>query len=128
MTEVEREAWIAFKIVVTKFLGNNKDPDYIIIVANMLEKFKVLGCLMNLKLDFLNSHLDFFTKNLGAVSEKQGERFHQDITVMERRYQGRWNVNMMGDYCWTLHREIPETLRKRKSNIRRQAKKTVQCH
>jgi hypothetical protein len=23
MTEVEREAWIAFKSVVTKFLGNN---------------------------------------------------------------------------------------------------------
>jgi hypothetical protein len=20
---------------------------------------------------------------------------------MERRYQGWWNVNMMGDYCWT---------------------------
>jgi hypothetical protein len=29
--------------VATKFLGNNKDPDYITIVANMLEKFKVLG-------------------------------------------------------------------------------------
>jgi hypothetical protein len=49
MTEVEREAWIAFRSVVTKFLGNNKDPDYVTIVANMLEKFKVLGCLMSLK-------------------------------------------------------------------------------
>jgi hypothetical protein len=37
MTEVGREAWIAFKSVVTKFLGNNKD--YITIVANMLKKF-----------------------------------------------------------------------------------------
>jgi hypothetical protein len=27
MTEVEREAWIAFKSVVTKFLGNDDDPD-----------------------------------------------------------------------------------------------------
>jgi hypothetical protein len=36
---------------------------------------------------------------------------------MGRRYQGRWNVNMMGEYCWTLHREISETSRKRKSNI-----------
>jgi hypothetical protein len=41
MTEVEREAWIAFRSVVTKFMGNNKDPDYVTIVANMLEKFKV---------------------------------------------------------------------------------------
>jgi hypothetical protein len=31
-------------------------------------------------------------------------------------YQGRWNVNMMGDYCWTLHRKIPKTSHKRKSN------------
>jgi hypothetical protein len=39
MTEVEGEAWMAFKSVVTKFLGNNKDPDFVTIVTNMLEKF-----------------------------------------------------------------------------------------
>jgi hypothetical protein len=37
-TEAERDAWIAFKSVVTKYLGNNKDPDYVTIVENMLEK------------------------------------------------------------------------------------------
>jgi hypothetical protein len=84
----------------------------------MLEKFKVLGCLMSLKIHFLNLHLDFFPQNPGAVSEEQGERFHLDIKEMERRYQGQWNVNMMGDYRWTLHREIPETSRMRNSNIR----------
>jgi hypothetical protein len=109
MSEVQREAWIVFKSAVTKFMGNNKDPDYITTVVYMLEKFQVLGCLMSLKINFLNSHLDIFPKNLDAVSEEQGEHFHLDITEMERRYQGRWNVNMMGDYCWTLHREIPET-------------------
>jgi hypothetical protein len=57
-------------------------------------------------------------KILVAVSEEQGERFHQDIKEMERRHQGRWNVNMMGDYCWTLHRDVPETSHKRKTNIR----------
>jgi hypothetical protein len=36
---------------------------------------------------------------------------------MERRYKGWWNVNTMGDYCWTLHCEIPETSHKRKNNI-----------
>jgi hypothetical protein len=54
MTEIEREAWIAFKSVVTKFLGNNKDPDDVTIVASMLEKFKVLGWLMSLKVHVLN--------------------------------------------------------------------------
>jgi hypothetical protein len=64
MTEVEREAWIAFRSVVTKFLGNNKDPDCITIVANMLENSKDLGCLMSLKIHFLNSNLDIFLKIL----------------------------------------------------------------
>jgi hypothetical protein len=41
MTLVERETWIAFKSVVTKSLGNNKDHDYVTIVANIPEKFKV---------------------------------------------------------------------------------------
>jgi hypothetical protein len=63
MMEVEREAWIAFESVFTNFLGNNKDPEYFTIVANMLEKFKVLGCLMSLKIHFLNSHLDDFPKS-----------------------------------------------------------------
>jgi hypothetical protein len=52
MTEVEREAWIAFKSVVTKFLGNNKNPNYVTIVANMPEKLEFLGCLMSLKFMF----------------------------------------------------------------------------
>ncbi|GFV91345.1 uncharacterized protein TNCV_898621 [Trichonephila clavipes] len=46
---------------------------------------------MSVKVHFLHSHLDYFPENLGAVSEEQGERFHQDIKEMERRYQGRWN-------------------------------------
>jgi hypothetical protein len=73
ISEVEREAWIAFRSVVTKYLGNSKDPDYVTIVSNMPEKFKILGCLMSLKIHFLNLHLDFFPKNLGAVSKEQGE-------------------------------------------------------
>jgi hypothetical protein len=63
ITEVEREAWIAFKSVVTKFLGNNRGPDYVTVVANMLEKFKVLGCLISLKIHFLNSRLIFSRKS-----------------------------------------------------------------
>jgi hypothetical protein len=125
MTEVEREAWIAFKSVVTKFLRNNKDPDYVTVVANMLDKFKVLECLMSLKIHFLNSHFDFSPENLNAVSEEQGEHFHQDIKEMESRHQGRWNVNMMNVNCWTLHRDIPETSRTRNSfsgNRKRQYK------
>jgi hypothetical protein len=63
---------------------------------------------MCLKVYFLNAHVDYFSENLGAVSEEQGERFHQDIKEMETRFQGRWNVSMMRDYCWLLHRDDPQ--------------------
>jgi hypothetical protein len=103
MKEIERSAWLSFKEVVKKFLGNCKDTDFENIVGNMMKNLKALGCSMSLKLHFLDSHLSYFPENLGAVSEEQGERFHQDIKEMERRYQGQWNVNMIADYCWMLH-------------------------
>ena len=36
ITLTEKEAWVSFKNVITKFLGNTKDSDYINIVGNML--------------------------------------------------------------------------------------------
>jgi hypothetical protein len=127
MTEFEREAWIAFRSVFTKFLGVQKDPDYVTIAANMQEKFKFLGRLISLKINFLNSYLEFFPENLGAVSEEQAGRFHQDIKEMERIYQGRWNVNIMSDYGWMLlvHREIRETSHERRASPARQKDSTM---
>jgi hypothetical protein len=107
VTEIEEDAWNAFKEVVKKFLGNIKDPLYKEIVRNVLDKFKLLGCNMSLKLHFLASHPDYFPPNLVAVSEEQGERFHQDLKDVERRYQGRWDVNMMADYCWSIASDDP---------------------
>lgn len=60
------------------FLDNEKNPCQVII-QNMLNSYKNLGCNMSLKIHFLNSHLDYFPQNIGSVSDKQGERFHQDI-------------------------------------------------
>lgn len=113
--EAEKDAWISFKNVIKNFLGNHKSPDYKDIVGRMLEKFKALGCNMSLKVHFLHAHLDQFPENLGDVSEEQGERFHQDIKEMERRYQGRWNVSMLADYCWMLQWETSQNAYKRKS-------------
>jgi len=85
MTEIEEDAWNAFKEVVKKFLGNIEDPLYKESVRNMLDKFKLLGCNMNLKLHSLALHIDYIPPNLGTVSEEQGERFHQDLKDAERR-------------------------------------------
>ena len=63
---------------------------------------------MSINLHFLHSYLDRFPDNLGDYSEKQGERFHQDIRIEEERYRGRWDCHMMADCCWTLIRDFPK--------------------
>ena len=75
------------------------------VVSNLIESYEKLGCSMSLKLHFLHSHLNFFRDNLGKVSEEHGERFHQDIQAIEKRYQWRCNKAMMGDYAWNLMRK-----------------------
>ena len=102
MSDLERNAWQAFRMIVEGFLGNHRRDDYAMVVSNLIESYKKLGCHMSLKLYFLHSHLDFFRDNLGNVSKEHGKRFHQDIQVMEKRYQGRWDEAMMGDYVWNL--------------------------
>jgi hypothetical protein len=64
---------------------------------------------------FLDSHLDFFPQNLGNVSDEHGERFHQDISTMETRYQEKCIPSMLVDYCWTLKRDVLQAEYTRKS-------------
>ncbi|GBM23231.1 hypothetical protein AVEN_159904-1 [Araneus ventricosus] len=73
---------------------------------------------MSLKVHFLDSQLAYFPENLGEISEEQGERFHQDIKEMKRRYQGKRNLSMIADYCWILQRDNPCKVHKRKSDKR----------
>ncbi|UYV74674.1 FAM50A [Cordylochernes scorpioides] len=75
---------------------------------------------MSLKIHFLHSHLDFFPDNLGAVSDEHGERFHQAISSMEKRYQGKWSPAMLADDCWALKRDLPQAKYSRKSTARQE--------
>lgn len=74
ITEIEEEAWLAFRNVVNKFLAKKKVPDYVVIVENTQEK---------LKTSFIACAFGFFPQNLGIVCEKQGH-FHQDVKEVER--------------------------------------------
>ena len=107
MNSLEKNAWISFVDVIKNFLGNVKAINYVEIVEKMLKSFENFRCNMSIKVHFLFSHLSSFPENLGSVSDEQGERFHQDIKIMEERYQGHWDVNMMADYCWNLKRDNP---------------------
>jgi hypothetical protein len=71
---------------------------------------------MSLNVHFLDSQLDFFPENLGAVSDEHRERFHQDISNMEKLYQGKWSLSMLADYCWTLKRDVTQVTHSRKSS------------
>ena len=78
-------------------------------------------CFLSMSLiNFLNYYCNYFKKKLwlmgpncsmgpGAVhrlypplsgpGDEHGERFHQDISLMEQRYQSCWNEAMVADYC-----------------------------
>ena len=119
MKKEELNAWKAFCDVVKNFLGNIKSPNFNELVESLLQAFYNLRCNMSVKVHFLHSHLSYFPENLGAFSEEQGERFHQDIKVMEKRYQGKWNVSMIADYCWNLIRETSDFQHSRQSKKRK---------
>ena len=98
LTGVEKEAWDAFKDVVRNFLGNRRASNCAELVTKLLVAYRDLHCNMSLKIHFLDSHLDFFPKHLGAVSDEHGERFHKEIATIEKRYQGKWIPAMLTDY------------------------------
>ena len=75
---------MSFKKVSKSFLGCHRSENFREVLA--------------LKVHCLDSHLDFFHKNLGDVSDEHGERFHQDISVIESWYKGKWSVSMLADY------------------------------
>jgi hypothetical protein len=90
------------KNVTTNFLGNRKTENYCDMAADLVQSYKAMGCNMSLKVNFLDSHFDFLPENLRAVSNEHGQRFYQDISTPENRYQGKWSLTVLADYCWTL--------------------------
>lgn len=106
-------------LVIEEFLGNKKAVDYKNNVENMLVGLDQMGANMSLKIHFLDSHLDFFHDNLGAVSDEHGERFHQEILYIETRFKGKSEVNLLAEYIWNKHRDIPDAKYKRQSQYSR---------
>ena len=84
------------------------------VIAEMLNTYKTLGCKMSIKVHFLNSHSNFFHKNMSDVPNEHGEQFHRDISDIENRYKGKWSVGTLADYCWSIQRDDSETQHKRR--------------
>jgi hypothetical protein len=88
MIVVERNAWEAFRMVVTYFLGNNRCENYEEIVESLIQHYEVLRCRMSVK-NMMNAS----TKTL-KLSRK--------------------DTGTMGDYIWGMVR-ADELSHKRKS-------------
>ena len=115
MTLEERIAQESFRMAVQWFLGNKRSENYKELIDNLIQNYRILGCRISIKMHYLFFHIDFFRPNLGDVSEEHSERFHEDIQLMERRYQGYWDCAMMGDYVWGLVRAEGSKEHKRQS-------------
>ena len=115
LNPTELSVWLPLKSVIANFLGKHRGSQYRKMVDDLMENFRQIDARMSVKTHFLRSHLDYFLENWGDVREEQGERFHQDISDMEKRYQDWWDVSFLADYCWCLKREVESAHYKRKS-------------
>ena len=115
LTDVQLAAWNSFKDICSGFLRKHRVEKHRIqrYFINIRGNYKNLGCNMFLKVHFLDSHMDFFHERLSDVSDEHVERFHQDITVIEKRYKGRWSQSMLADNCWKLACDHSEEQHKR---------------
>lgn len=104
----ERNAWNGIKDVVQNFLGNKRAPNYRDIVQKTLAAFEKMNVHMSLKIHLLKEHLEFYRENLGKVSDEHGERFHQQIKHIEKRFEGKMEANMLAEYIWEIAVEQEE--------------------
>lgn len=61
------------------------------LVENLVKSHGQMSYRLSLKVHVLDAHLNNFKENIGAYSEEQMERFHQDILNYEHRFQGVYN-------------------------------------
>jgi len=109
------------KYVTISFLGNHKAENYPDMVAYLVQCYKAMEYNMPKKVHLLDFLLNFFPENFGAVSDEHGGRFHQDISTMEKRYQGKWGYPL----CWlVIDGQLAETLH-RQYNSRKSSTVTL---
>jgi hypothetical protein len=66
-------------------------------VHELISSYGAVGCNMSLILHLLYSHLGFFPENTGVISAEHGEKFHHDISQTEKRYSGKWYIDILVD-------------------------------
>lgn len=104
LSEELKEALTNLKLVCENFLGNKRAENYRELINNLMKSYKELGCRITVKMHSLICHLDLFPENCGAMSDEQGERFHQTLKHIEEAYKGKNMAHALGKYCSELIR------------------------
>lgn len=105
LTDIQKTAWIAFKSFCFHFCSNKASGEGKIWAKRLVESFEQMGCLMSVKVHYIHNHLDKFPANPSQSSDEMGERAHQDLKLIEKRFAGKNLLNALCEYCWTLTRE-----------------------
>jgi hypothetical protein len=75
-------------------------------VQQLASSYIASGCNMSLK-PFSACPFEFFPENMEDLSDEHGEKFHQDISHIEKRCSGKQSSHVLADYYWSLIRETP---------------------
>ena len=101
LTPVQKVAWVSFRNFRNGSLGRHKTANFESLIKNMMKNYKSLRCYMSLLLHFMVSDLNFFPENMCDVSDEHSEQFHQEISEVESRFEGKPLPALLADYCWT---------------------------
>ncbi|XP_039968161.1 uncharacterized protein LOC120779873 [Bactrocera tryoni] len=101
LSDMQKTAFDFMQLVISEFLGNSKAQNYAENIESMLIGFNNIG------------------ENLGAVSDEHGERFHQDIKVLEERFKGKAQSLMLAEYVWGLYRNLDTLEHSRQAKYRK---------
>ena len=94
-----RLAWVAFKLVATKVLGNDRADNYMKLVSSLVDAYTCMGYNLSLELHFLDSQLDFLSPNCGEVNSECKSAF---IKTYLRRKRGTKKIEPINSYSLLL--------------------------
>ena len=88
LNPAELYAWLSLKYVIVNFLG--RSSQYRKVVGELMENFHQIGEYMPVKVHFLQSHLDYFSKNFEDCSEEQGSGFTKISVIWRNAIKADW--------------------------------------
>lgn len=100
--ENEIRAFNAFNDVSTYVLSSKVHSNLTNqeLVDKLFDAYKQLGCTLTYKMHLLRSHLELFPPNIDDWSDQHGERFHQQLKTLEKRFVAQPHSSLLQRWCF----------------------------